>query len=146
MKFDEAMSILYVEDDEIDIECLRRSFHKNGIKNQLFIANDGQAALDMLRSNDPALSPQPKIALVDVNTPRINGLEFLAEVRKDPALRELMVIMLTTSDRESDIKRAAEGLAAGYIVKPASASGLHAAVGRLKELWEISEFKPDHAA
>lgn len=136
MKFDETVSILHVEDDEVDAESLVRSFKKNGIKNKLFHAENGLEALDLLRGDTV---PLPRIVLLDINMPKMGGLEFLEEIRKDPQLKHMMVFMLTTSNQEVDLVRAHDRHVAGYIVKPASTAKLNEAVRTLSELWTLAE-------
>jgi CheY-like chemotaxis protein len=110
--------ILLVEDDEIDAEAVKRVLKKEHITNPFFIACDGVEALALLTgSTSHERLPQPCLILLDINLPRMNGLELLNEIRKDKILKQNVVFILTTSSRESD-KAAAYGLqAAGYILK-----------------------------
>ena len=141
MKFSDSINILYVEDDDIDVQNLKRSFKKAGVKNPLFIAENGVVALEMLRGNQ-ALCPQPRVVLLDINMPKMNGLEFLAEIRKDESLRRLLVFVLTTSDQERDLMAAYDSQVAGYIVKPVDVVGLTGAVERLKGILEQIQYPP----
>lgn len=113
-------SILLVEDDQLDTMNVERELRKLLITVPLVKCRNGREALDRLRGTplQPALVPLPTVVLLDINMPRMNGLEFLAEIRNDPRLRELTVFIMTTSEEETDRARAAELGVAGFIVKP----------------------------
>ncbi len=138
MRFSDSISILVVDDDEIDRMSIKRSFKKNDIKNPVFWATNGLEALELLR--DPSTIPQPRIVLLDINMPKMNGLEFLEEIRRDEELKKLTAFVFTTSRHERDIMKAHSSQVAGYLVKPVSANDVREAVRTLKQLWEISEF------
>src|SRR4028119_2525748 len=95
-------NILLVEDDEVDVMNVQRAFKKNNIKNPLYIANNGLEALVMLRGNGnpPLVPPEQRIILLDLNMPKMNGIEFLRKLRADPELRLIPVIVLTTSNED----------------------------------------------
>jgi CheY-like chemotaxis protein len=141
MLTDSQVSILLVEDDDIDRMVVQRAFAKNNILNPLHIARDGQEALDMLRGNGekPKLTPYPKIMLLDINMPRMNGLELLDEIRKDAHLKTISVFVLTTSKDDQDRLRAYQNNVAGYILKPVSFEKLVHAINILKTYWELCE-------
>lgn len=111
--------LLLVEDDEVDIEAVRRALKRSGMeKNILHVANDGAEALDLLKGrNGHDKLPQPCLMLVDINMPRMNGLELLEEVRKDRDISHNIVFMLTTSGRHEDKIYAQTLNAAGYFMK-----------------------------
>src|SRR3569832_1827065 len=113
------LTILLVEDDEVDIMNVKRAFKKNNILNPLHIAHNGLDALAMLRGNAEQgiekITPTPKVILLDLNMPRMGGLEFLKELRSDPALKSISVYVMTTSDEESDKFTAYNLNVAGYI-------------------------------
>lgn len=95
--------ILLVEDDSVDIMNVQRSFERNNIHNKLHIARDGIEALMVLRGDHvDKIEPLPKVVLLDINMPRMNGIEFLQEIRKDPKLKSLSVFILTTSNYDKD--------------------------------------------
>src|SRR6476659_10219357 len=98
------LNMLLVEDDELDIMNVQRAFKKNNISNPLFTASNGIEALAMLRGENgyTALPPTRRIILLDLNMPRMGGIEFLRELRADPELSTLPVIVLTTSGEERD--------------------------------------------
>lgn len=137
------LTILLVEDDEVDIMNVKRAFKKNNILNPLHIAHNGLEALDMLRGNPEAgiekVSPAPKVILLDLNMPKMGGLEFLKEIRKDPVLKSISVFVMTTSDEESDKFTAYDLNVAGYIIKPLSFERFVQAVSILDHYWKLCE-------
>jgi len=137
------LTLLLVEDDEVDIMNVKRAFKKNNILNPLHIARNGLEALDMLRGNPDAgiekLSPMPKVILLDLNMPKMGGLEFLKEIRTDPNLKSISVFVMTTSDEESDKFTAYNLNVAGYIIKPLSFERFVQAVSILDHYWKLCE-------
>lgn len=113
------LPILLVEDDDIDILNVKRSLQKLNLLNPIHIANDGVEALILLRgTKDIPPIPTPSLILLDINMPRMNGLEFLREIRSDEDLQHLRVVILTTSDEEKDMLEASYYHVTGYILKP----------------------------
>ncbi len=139
---DNKITILLVEDDEIDVMNVQRAFKKNHITNPVFVAGNGLEALAMLRGTDgqEKLNPTPKIVLLDINMPKMNGLEFLKKLRADPDLHTLSVFVLTTSDEERDRMAAYEMNVAGYILKPVDPSKFMEAVKALDVFWSLIQF------
>lgn len=112
------VSLLLVEDDAIDVMTVERMLRKQHIANPLFVARDGVEALEMLRGQGGRQPvPAPFLILLDLNMPRMNGLEFLTELRRDPQHQRATVFVLTTSDAPEDRLAAYEHRVAGYIVK-----------------------------
>jgi CheY-like chemotaxis protein len=140
---DNIVNILLVEDDEVDIKNVKRTFKKNKIFNPLSIARNGLEALDILRGNESAgiekPNPVPKIILLDLNMPKMGGLEFLQEIRQDTDLRKLSVFVMTTSDEESDKVAAYNLNVAGYILKPLSFESFVSAIAVLNHYWQLCE-------
>ncbi|CAG5007624.1 Response regulator rcp1 [Dyadobacter sp. CECT 9275] len=133
------MTILLVEDDEVDIMNVKRAFKKNNISNPLQIAHNGLEALEVLRA--PATDiPKPKIVLLDLNMPRMGGIEFLREIRQDPELSTLSVFVMTTSNEDGDKIDAFNLNVAGYILKPLSMDRFIAAVSTLNSYWTLCEY------
>ncbi|MBW4638769.1 MAG: response regulator [Gloeocapsa sp. UFS-A4-WI-NPMV-4B04] len=134
-------NILLVEDDEVDVMNVKRAFKKNNITNPLYIANNGIDALIMLRGNGnpPLMPPQQRIILLDLNMPRMNGIEFLRELRSDPKLKPIPVIVLTTSNEDRDKVEAYNLNVAGYILKPVTFSNFVETVATLNKYWALSE-------
>lgn len=116
---DPAYSVLLVEDDDVAAEAVVRGLRKHGLVCNVVIAEDGLTALQILRGTHVRRIHKPFLALVDLNMPRMSGIEFLQELRADAALCGTVVFVLTTSGAESDRVRAYRHGIAGYIVKAA---------------------------
>ena len=114
----QEFNILLVEDDDVDVRAIQRAFTKSNISNQIYVANDGIEALDMLRGTPGGEAvPAPHIILLDLNMPRMGGLEFLEELRKDQELSDSIVFVLATSDDDRDKVAAYSHHVAGYLLK-----------------------------
>ena len=127
-------SILLIDDDEVDAEAVRRSFRLHQLPNQIIHALDGLEALDLLcgKAAIPPL-PKPYIILLDINLPRMNGLEFLRQLRQDPDLKSSVVFVLTTSNRPEDKVAAYQKQVAGYILKENVGQNFRDAIRLLKD-------------
>lgn len=118
---DENAVILLVEDDKVDIMTVKRALQKNNVTNPIHIARTGVEALSMLRGEGyPKIEPNPSLILLDLNLPKMGGIEFLKELRADPNLQSLPVIVLTSSNEPRDRAAAFEYDVEDYIVKPHS--------------------------
>lgn len=118
MSKDDAV-ILLVEDDRVDIMTVQRAMKKIDITNPLCVARTGVEALGMLRGDGfPRIEPTPSLILLDLNLPKMGGIEFLRELRADPVLKNLSVIVLTSSNEPGDRAAAFEYEVNDYIVKP----------------------------
>jgi CheY-like chemotaxis protein len=114
-----VIDVLMVEDDEGDVLMTREAFEYYKISNRLHVVPDGEQALQFLRRTGPyAEAPRPGLILLDVNLPRRSGLEVLAELKQDPDLLTIPVVMLTTSRAEEDIIRSYSLHANAFITKP----------------------------
>lgn len=134
------LHILLVDDDEVDVMNVQRAFRKNNIVNPLYIAHNGLEALHLLRGTSGEKIPsERRLVLLDLNMPKMNGLEFLREVRNDAALHALSVIVLTTSDDERDKVEAYNLNVAGYILKPVTFGAFVEAMATLNKYWAINE-------
>jgi CheY-like chemotaxis protein len=139
---EKPINILLVEDDEVDIMNVKRAFKKNKIANPLYIASNGLEALAMLRGKDgqDAVIPRSRrLILLDLNMPKMNGLEFLHELRADPELQVIPVIVLTTSDEDRDRIEAYHLNVAGYILKPVTFSKFADVMLTLNKYWTLCE-------
>ena len=117
---EQNLNILLVDDDDVSAESVVRSLRKNAMNFPITLAKDGLEALEILRNQHPLFHiEKPFIILLDLNMPRMNGFEFLKEIRTDNELRECVIFILTTSDATSDMARAYEDNIAGYMVKSA---------------------------
>ncbi|TGD78926.1 response regulator [Hymenobacter wooponensis] len=114
-------SILLVEDDQMDIMNVQRELRKHNIDVPLHIARNGKEALSLLRGEDGKTQiPRPNVVMLDINMPRMNGLELLQILRSDPDFVGLNVFITTTSDLETERFKAQELAVSGYIIKPLS--------------------------
>ena len=138
---EKLVNILVVEDDEVDTLNIKRAFKKNNMRNQVYYATNGLEAWDMLKGNngDENIIPIPKVVLLDINMPKMNGLELLEKIRADEELKSLSVFMLTTSDDDSDKYRAKNLNVAGYIIKPVDFQKFVQAVATLNNYWALIE-------
>lgn len=111
--------VLLVEDDQGDVVLTREAFALNRLRNRLHVVGDGEQAMAFLRRQGPyADTPRPDLALLDLNLPRMSGMEVLREVKADPVLRLIPVVVLTTSEAEEDIARSYRLQANAYVAKP----------------------------
>ncbi len=134
------LRIILVDDDEIDVMNVERAFKKNNILNPLYIAHNGLEALDLLRGKGPDVIPdERRLILLDLNMPKMSGLEFLHILREDPELKALPVVVLTTSNEERDKVEAFNLNVAGYILKPVTFSAFIEAIAALNKYWSINE-------
>jgi CheY-like chemotaxis protein len=114
------LTILLVEDDDVCAESVMRGLVRNGVSARVAWAQDGEVALQILRGEDAECQvPRPRVVLLDLNMPRMDGFEFLQQARADPVLRDEVVFVLTTSDSDADRTRAYHENIAGYMVKSA---------------------------
>lgn len=134
------IQILIVDDDEVDVRALRRAFKHLKIANPLSVARDGQEALEILRGqNGHAPLKKPYMILLDLNMPRMSGLEFLSELRGDPEHHNATVFVLSTSSADEDIIGAYNKNVAGYVVKSDVAQSFIEAIDALDHYWKIIE-------
>jgi CheY-like chemotaxis protein len=133
------VNILLVDDDDVDIMTLQRAFQRNNISNPLFVGMNGYEALDLLRGTNgkEKISPIPRIILLDINMPQMNGLEFLKEMRSDPELKGISVFVLTTSNDDKDKVEAYNYNVAGYIIKPITFENFVTAISVLNSFWTL---------
>ena len=137
---DRALNIVLVDDDDVDVMNVQRAFEKGKLPHPTWVAQDGIAALALLRSGEvPATR---RLVLLDLNMPRMNGIEFLKELRADPALRMTPVVVLSTSNDERDKAAAYELNVAGYLLKPVTFSAFVELISTLHHWWSIVEFPP----
>jgi CheY-like chemotaxis protein len=133
------MPILHVEDDPVDVGNLRRAFSRCGIANPLRAAATGAEALAILRARSGETGPRPGLILLDLSMPDRGGLDLLQELKSDPDLRAIPVIVVTASQHARDRRGAYELGAAGYVVKPIEFERFVLAVQTLGRYWELCE-------
>ncbi|MGB3655775.1 MAG: response regulator [Rivularia sp. (in: cyanobacteria)] len=139
---DRIVNILLVEDDEVDIMNVERAFKKANIKNPLYVARNGIEALSMLRGGNkelPAVPQQRRLILLDINMPKMSGLEFLQTIRADKFLKLTPVVMLTTSNQDRDMIEAFDLNVSGYLLKPVTFSRFVDLMTTLNKYWSSSE-------
>ena len=130
------VDVLLVEDDPGDVLMTREAFEFYKIRNPLHVVSDGEQALQFLHRTGPfADAPRPGLILLDVNLPRVNGLEVLAELKQDPQLMLIPVVMLTTSQAEEDILRSYKLHANAYVTKPVDVNQFIAAVRQIDDFF-----------
>lgn len=118
----ESVVILLVEDEPAHAEIVKRNFENSRILNRMYHVSDGQEALDYLYQRDaysqPDTAPRPGLILLDLRLPKVDGLEVLKIIKNDPSLQSIPVVVLTTSNAETDIAKAYNSSANSYLVKP----------------------------
>ncbi len=141
-------NILLVEDSDVDYETVIRAFKKGKLGNPVIRCEDGDDALDYLyrrnRFADPAESPRPSLVLLDLNLPGTDGREVLEEMKTDPALRDIPVIVMTTSSDERDVERCYKYGANSYVAKPVSFERYIEAIKRLHTYWFKTVMLPEN--
>jgi len=131
------LNILLVEDDEVDVMNVRRAFKKNNITNPMWVAGNGLEALEMLRSG--TVPKERRLILLDLNMPKMNGIEFLRELRADQDLVSASVVVLTTSNDERDKVEAYNLNVAGYLLKPVTIVSFVELMATLHKYWTLVE-------
>lgn len=134
---EKLLNILLVEDDQVDVMNVKRAFDRNRISNPLFVAGDGVEALEILRSGK--VPHERRLVLLDLNMPRMNGIEFLRALRADEELHSTPVVVLTTSDDERDKIDAYNLNVAGYLLKPVTFVNFVETMAALNKYWALVE-------
>jgi CheY-like chemotaxis protein len=127
------LNIVLVEDDDVDVMNVQRAFERANIPRPFLRAADGVEALDILRA--PSTPLERRLVLLDLNLPRMNGIEFLRELRADAQLRRTPVVVLTTSDHEQDKLDAFDLHVAGYLLKPVTFGSFVDLMATLDRYW-----------
>ena len=150
MKTLPALPILIADDDEEDRLLARDALEESRLANRLYFVEDGVDLLNFLRREggyDPASAPRPGLILLDINMPRMNGLEALQEIKSEPDLRSIPVVILTTSRAEEDILRSYDLGVNSFISKPVNFEGLVRVMRTLGRYWfEIVDLAPEGTA
>lgn len=132
-----VLNILLVEDDDIDVMNVKRAFEKYHINNPLFVAGNGIEALEKLRGSE--VPKGRRLVLLDLNMPQMNGIEFLRELRNDPELNPIPVVVLTTSNNDRDKIEAYNLNVAGFLVKPVTFASFCELMVTLNKYWSLVE-------
>lgn len=139
--------ILLVEDSDVDYETVLRAFKKGNLSNPVIRCEDGDEALDYLHRRNrfaaPGAAPRPALVLLDLNLPGTDGREVLEEMKSDENLKEIPVIVMTTSSDQRDVERCYRHGANSYVAKPVSFEGYMEAVRRLHSYWFETVMLPE---
>jgi CheY-like chemotaxis protein len=128
--------VLLVEDDRIDALLVKRAFRSLKINNPIHHVENGEEALEFLRNSE---NNKPWIILLDINMPRMNGIEFLKEAKQEESMQDIPIIILTSSVEQRDRVDAFKSGIAGYMVKPVTYSDMLKLVEAIKQYWTISK-------
>ncbi len=131
--------ILLVEDDEVDIMTIQRALRDVKVLNSLMVTRNGEEALAYLRD---AQQERPCLILLDINMPRMNGIEFLQERSQDASFRTIPVVVLTSSSVEQDMVQSYSLGVAGYMIKPVSYKQFVETIRIIDLYWTLSQFPP----
>ena len=135
--------ILLVEDDEVDIQAVKRAFKQHRVANALHVARDGEQALAYLRREGEYAgaeeAPRPSLILLDLRMPRMDGQELLRIIKSDDDLRIIPVVVFTSSREEADVMNSYENGASSYLVKPVTFEKLLEAIKTFDLYWTLSE-------
>jgi two-component system, chemotaxis family, response regulator Rcp1 len=146
MKPAEPIQILLVEDQPSDVRLTKEILADGKVANDVSVATDGEQAMAFLRrQGEFAGSPMPDLVLLDLNLPRMDGREVLAEIKSDPGLMRVPVIVLTTSSAERDVLDAYEHRANAYVTKPIDLDEFVSAVASIEQFWLTIVRLPEHA-
>ncbi|MBN9226552.1 MULTISPECIES: response regulator [Legionella] len=147
-ELDKSIHFMLIDDDAIDIKDMQRTFKKNNIDNPLHVATNGLEALNKLlgQNGEKKIHPTPKIIILDINMPKMNGIEFIKNVRANKNLRSMLIFILTTSNSEKDKIDAYNLNVAGYIVKPFQISRFMEIISSLHHYWNLLEFPSKNAS
>lgn len=129
------LTILLIEDDIIEIMKLNRAVNSLGLNHEITEANNGEEALDILKKKEIL----PDIILLDLNMPKINGIEFLGVLKNDDTLKYIPTIILTTSNNQKDLLSCYEIGVAGYVLKPLKYEDYVSKIEHLLSYWSINE-------
>ena len=140
------VDILLVEDNEDHIELTLRALKNNNLINDIHVVKDGQEALDFAyhrgKYQDTERYPRPGLILLDIHLPKVDGLEVLETLKKDPDLKSIPVIMLTTSSRDEEIVKSYAGGANSYVTKPVDFGEFVKKIKEMKLYWTIVNTLP----
>lgn len=138
------IQILLVEDNSTDVLIALEALREAHVLNEVSVIEDGEAAIDFLQRRPPyADAPRPALILLDLNLPKKSGLEVLAEIKSDPGLRTIPVVVLTTSKADEDIVKAYGNHANSYVGKPLDFDSFRIVLQALKEFWLCVVSLPD---
>ncbi len=141
----DPVTILLVEDDIADQKLIKRSLSDQRIANRLQVTDSGEKAFDYLH-NEAENEKRPALILLDLNMPGMGGKEFLRRIKKDEELKDIPVVILTTSDNETDIIDSYKLQASGYVKKPVTFDEFRISMEQLEEYWFVLCKRPNVAS
>jgi two-component system, chemotaxis family, response regulator Rcp1 len=142
----QPIQILLIEDQPADVRLTKEILSDGKVANEVHVVHDGEQAMEFLRrEGDFANSPRPDLVLLDLNLPRMDGREVLAEIKSDPELMAVPVIVLTTSSAERDVLDAYKHRANAYVTKPIDLDQFVSAVASIEQFWLTFVRLPEHA-
>ncbi|MDQ2889437.1 MAG: response regulator [Gemmatimonadota bacterium] len=139
---DRTLNLVLIEDDDIDVMNVKRALQRAHVTNPLFVAHNGLEGLELLRSDK--VPNDRRLVLLDLNMPKMNGIEFLRELRADPTLKATPVVVLTTSDDDRDKIQAYDLNVAGYLLKPVTFVNFVDVMAALNKYWALVELPTPH--
>jgi CheY-like chemotaxis protein len=142
---DDPTEILLVEDNPNDVELILAALSENQIADEVFVARDGEEALDYLHrrgAHESRSVKNPKVVLLDLRLPKVDGLEVLGRIKTDPDLKKIPVVMLTSSREERDLLRSYDLGTNAYVVKPMSFKAFIEAVKEIGLFWGVINQSP----
>lgn len=145
-KKSDVVNILLVEDNPADVFLVEEAFGEVGFAGTLHVARDGQEALDLVRGDGGGVTVVPDLILLDLNLPRLSGLEVLRALKSDARLRLIPVVVLTTSSAPQDVRRCYDLHANSYCTKPGSLAGLIEFTHSLERFWVRNVMLPTRIA
>lgn len=144
----EPSNILFVEDEEAHAELTKRAIRKTANANRIDVLTDGEEALDYIFNRgkyaDKAQYPLPGLVLLDIRLPGIDGIEVLKQIKKDPVLKKIPVVMLTTSNREEDICECYRHFVNGYVIKPMGFKQFEERIMQIDSYWMMANEPPSY--
>lgn len=143
---EKVVNILLVEDNPDDVRITERALTKGKVLNKLYVARDGQEAIDFLFNEgqyaDPQKAPKPGLILLDINLPKVNGIDVLKKVKANEKLRRIPIIMLTVSKRDEDIIRSYDLGVNSYIIKPVEFDKFVEMIKNIELYWLLTNIPP----
>lgn len=144
---EKIVNILLVEDNPDDIKITERALERGKVLNKLYVVRDGQEALDFLYHkgdySDPQKAPRPGLILLDINLPKLNGIDVLKKVKSDEKLRRIPIIMLTVSKRDEDVVRSYDLGVNSYIVKPVEFDKFVETIKNIELYWILTNISAE---
>lgn len=141
-----AINILLVEDNEADVKITLRSFKKSIVQSNINVVNDGQEALDYIygtgKFSDRATYPMPNVILMDLNMPKLTGLQVLEKLKSDPEYKAIPIVMLTSSKNEEDVIKCYQSGANSYIKKPVNYEDFESVTKNFMDYWKNTIILP----